>query len=525
MKTPLSQRLRGLGVVTLLACTIGAATATVLAVPAQAAATAPGTPIPPHVFAPYFYSNSPTDTLYQASQDSGAKYLTLAFLQTLKHGDCTVYWNGRADSPIGATYAAGIAAIRAAGGDVYPSFGGSAATSGSLTELADSCQDVNAIADEFKRVITAYNFTRIDLDIEEESLANPANWPGIDRRNKAIKIVQDWARDTGRTVEFVYTQPTFTNGLNNGSMFLLQNAVTNGTRIDAVHLMTFNYYDDVSDACKAKTGPAHDMAAETFKATQATYDILHGIYPQKTPAQLWGMIGVIVMPGPSDFGDCETFTTQDAVKVLNWAIQKNIHGLSFWSLQRDQKGSARSYAWKPYQYSQTFAPFTHGDNSAQTTITATVAGGPLSLAVANTSPVVLPTVALNGQDQVVTGPLGHVTVVDSRGTNAGWNVTGQVSDFRSPAGNQTIAAANLGWAPTAGLVPGGMNLVRTTSDSVVTAGQAKVPGSGLSTPQTLCSSAAGASTGTFDCGATLNLGVPYNAALGTYTGVLTLTLI
>ncbi|MER7006055.1 glycosyl hydrolase family 18 protein [Dactylosporangium sp. NPDC000555] len=524
MKTPLSQRLRALGAATLLACVVGAGTAVVLAAPAQAAPTAPGTPIPPHVFAPYFYSNSAADTLFQASQESGAKYLTLAFLQTRKHGDCTVYWNGRADSPIGPTYAAGIAAIRAAGGDVYPSFGGAAATSGSLTELADSCQDVNAIADEFKRVITAYDFTRIDLDIEEESLANPVNWPAIDRRNKAIKIVQDWARDTGRTVEFVYTQPTFTDGLNNGSMFLLQNAVNNGTRIDGIHLMTFNFYDDISEACKAKTGPPHDMAAATFKAANATYNILHGLYPQKTPAQLWGMIGIITMPGPSDFGECETFTTEDAVKVLNWAIQKNIHGLSFWSLQRDQRATSRTYNWKPYQFTRTFAPFTHGDNSAQTAITATVTGGPLSLSTGDMSPVALPAVALNGQDQVVTGPLGHVTVVDARGTNVGWSLTGQVSDFRSP-GNQTIAAANLGWAPTAKLVPGGMNLVRTISDSVVTAGTAKAPGSGLSTPQPLCSSAAGASTGTFDCGATLNLGVPYNAALGTYTGVLTLTLV
>jgi hypothetical protein len=75
--------------------------------------------LPPHVFAPYYFNI--TDTLAATSKASGAKYLTLAFLQTAKPGSCTVDWNGDPPMPVGKTYAAGIAAVQAAGGNIVAS--------------------------------------------------------------------------------------------------------------------------------------------------------------------------------------------------------------------------------------------------------------------------------------------------------------------------------------------------------------------------------------------------------------------
>ncbi|WP_194928656.1 glycosyl hydrolase family 18 protein [Pseudactinotalea sp. HY158] len=509
------RRSRTLGVGAVVAGMIAGAMA--LVAPAQAAPADDGSAIPAHVFAPYFYNNSPRDDLFQVSQDSGADYMTLAFLQTLRPGDCTVYWNGRADSPIGPTYRDGIEAIRAAGGDVFPSFGGAAAGTRGV-ELADSCTDVDAIAREFIRVIEAYDFTRIDLDIEGGSLTKPGAEESIDRRNKAIKIVQDWAAEEGRTVEFVYTQPTWTTGLNDGSMLLLRNAVENGTRIDAVNIMTFSYYDDVSYACQDGSGPPHDMAASTIAAGNSLHGILSDLYPDKSEQEIWSMIGIIEMPGNSDFGQCEKFTPEDAVKVLDWAIQKDLWALSFWVLQSDGRGR---HGGEPYQFSRIFAPFTHGDNEAQTTVTTTVKAGPLSLE-ADLAPVVLPDVTLDGTDQVVSGALGQVTVVDARGTGAGWSLTGQASDLRAPAGDHVLDAANLGWRPAASVAAGGD---LAGDDVAVSAGEDQAPGSGLDEASTLCSATGAGSGGSFDCSADLDLGVPSNTTPGTYTGALTLTLI
>lgn len=54
---------------------------------AQAAATA-ATPLPAHVFAPYFEAYN-GDSPAALSEQSGAKYLTMAFVQTEARGSCT----------------------------------------------------------------------------------------------------------------------------------------------------------------------------------------------------------------------------------------------------------------------------------------------------------------------------------------------------------------------------------------------------------------------------------------------------
>ena len=165
----------------------------------------------------------------------------MAFIQTATRGSCTPYWNGDTSMPIAsATFGADIATIRARGGDVIPSFGGYAADNGG-TEIADSCTESNQIAAAYEKVITTYDVTRIDLDIEDNSLTNTA---GIDRRNKAIKLVEDWAAANGRTVQFHYTLPTTTTRARAPAAWrCCTTRSTNNARIDFVNLMTFDYYD------------------------------------------------------------------------------------------------------------------------------------------------------------------------------------------------------------------------------------------------------------------------------------------
>src|SRR5439155_11597334 len=147
--------------------------------PAAAAAT----PLPAHVFAPYFETWLP-GTITDTAQQSGARYFTLAFLETLGKTSCTLAWNGdKAQTLTSGRYVSDIASLRALGGDVVPSFGGWSADQGG-TEIGDSCKDVNAIAAAYEQVVTTYGVTRLDMDIEGRSLTRT---DGIDRRNKAIK--------------------------------------------------------------------------------------------------------------------------------------------------------------------------------------------------------------------------------------------------------------------------------------------------------------------------------------------------
>src|SRR5256886_4257044 len=138
---------------------VAAVAAAVLAL-AGSAATAPS-PLPAHVYAPYFETWS-ADTITGVAQASGARYFTLAFLETLGKSSCTLAWNGSRTDPVSAgRYLGDIASLRSLGGDVIPSFGGWSADQGGK-EGADSCKDVKTIARADEDVITRFDVSRLD---------------------------------------------------------------------------------------------------------------------------------------------------------------------------------------------------------------------------------------------------------------------------------------------------------------------------------------------------------------------------
>jgi hypothetical protein len=392
------------------------------------------TPLPAHVFAPYFEAwtgESPA----ALAQQSGAKHLTMAFIQAATKGSCTVYWNGDTGMPISsATFGSDITTIRSRGGDVIPSFGGYTADN-TGTEIADSCTNVDSIAAAYESVITTYDVPRLDMDIEDNSLTNSA---GIDRRNKAIKKVQDWAAASGRSLQISYTLPTTTRGLADSGLAVLRNAVSNGTRVDVVNMMTFDYYDNA----------AHEMATDTQTSANGLVSQLAALYPGKTQAQLWASVGITEMIGVDDFGPAETFTTADAATVYNWAVSKGINELSFWALQRDNGGcpggaaadDCSGIAQSQWFFSHAFAPFTGGT---------TVPGNDFSLAANPASAAVNPGASTSAtlSTAVTSGSAQQVTLSVS-GAPAG--VTASVSPGSVTAGG----SATLSVSTTSAAVPG-----------------------------------------------------------------------
>ena len=342
---------------------VAAATAAVAVAPAvaQAAAAptaaAPATafranPIPAHVYAPYVetYNN---DDLAALAQSSGAKYESLAFLQTDTAGSCTAYWNGATTTPVArSTFGAEIAEIQAHGGNVIPSFGGYAADT-TNTDIADSCTDVNAIAAVYENVVTTYHVTRIDLDVEADSLNNTA---GIERRNEAVAQVERWARVHGKDVQFSYTIPTAATGLTATGLAVLQNAKAEHAQVAVVNGMAFDYW----------IGTQQEMATDTETAAQGIFTQLQSLYPGVPARALWAQIGITEMPGIDDFGADETFTQADAVTVVKWAEQHGLGLLTMWALDRDNgscpglsgQGQCSGVAQPAWYFSHTFEPFT-----------------------------------------------------------------------------------------------------------------------------------------------------------------------
>jgi hypothetical protein len=283
------------------------------------------TSLPAHVYAPYFETWT-TDSLTTTARQSGARYFTLAFLETLSKTSCTLAWNGsRSDLETNGRYLDDIASLRSIGGDLIPSFGGWSADQGG-TEIADSCKDVSAIAAAYEDVITRYDVTRLDMDVEGRSLGRTA---GIDRRNKALKLVEDWATAQGRPFQVSYTLPTSASGLEASGVAILRNAIDNGTRVDVVNIMAFDYYDRVTT----------DMGSAAINAANGLIAQLHSLYPAKTTAQLDAMVGITLMPGLDDYPKkTEKTTLAHAQQVYDYAQAHGFNTLSIWAIQRDNGG-------------------------------------------------------------------------------------------------------------------------------------------------------------------------------------------
>ena len=57
-------------------------------------------PLPHQVFAPYFEMYDTAAGPAALAQQSGSRFLSLAFLQTAQSGSCTAYWDGDTTTPI-----------------------------------------------------------------------------------------------------------------------------------------------------------------------------------------------------------------------------------------------------------------------------------------------------------------------------------------------------------------------------------------------------------------------------------------
>jgi hypothetical protein len=309
---------------------LGLAITTALLVPVAGSVTPASayTALPAHVYAPYYetYLAPNTPSITATAQASGAKYFTLAFLQSTGKGSCSLDWNGNSSQPLN-YYASDIASLRAMGGDVIPSFGGYSADHGG-TEIADSCTNVQSIAADYEQVITTLGVTRLDMDVESSSLNNTA---GITRRNQAIALTEQWAAANGIPLQIQYTIPVEQYGLDPNGEAVLQNAVTEGATVSSVNIMVFDYYI-------AKEGVV-EMGTAAENAATNTHTQLQSIFPGLTSAQLWNMEGMTMLPGIDDLRKKTEVTYEpDATTMLGFAQANNMNFLSIWAIQRDNGG-------------------------------------------------------------------------------------------------------------------------------------------------------------------------------------------
>jgi hypothetical protein len=337
-----------MGPLRLRAPALGAAALFLVSVLGAGGATA-ATPLPAHVFAPYFETWT-TDGITSTAQASGVRYFTLAFLETTSKTSCTLTWDGDKAQPVNAgRYLSDIASLRALGGDVIPSLGGWSADQGG-TEIGDSCSSVATIEAAYEQLVTTYGISRIDMDIEGRSLTKT---DGIDRRNKAIALLNQRMPN----VQISYTLPTSRTGLEASGVAVLQNAVANGVRIDYVNPMVFDYYDHLTEP----------MGQSAIDALNGLNGQLASLLPGRTAAQLWAIEGATIMNGLDDYPKkTESTSLADAQQILDFANSKGMSNLSMWAIQRDNgacpgntgSNSCSGIVQNTWDFSHLLNPFT-----------------------------------------------------------------------------------------------------------------------------------------------------------------------
>jgi hypothetical protein len=310
--------------------------------PTTSPTTAPPPPPPPppppgSVFvAPYVDMGAwPTPSLTDMATAGNLKNFTLAFITA---SGCKAMWFNAYD-PRAAWSRDQIDAIRSRGGDVKISFGGA-----SGIELAQACSTPAATEAEYQAVVDAYNLKYIDLDIEGAAVAEPTT---IARRSQALKLLQ-----TARpNVRVSLTLPVLPEGLTADGLNVVRSARDAGVSIDLVNVMAMDY--------QRSTGDYGNFAVQ---AAQSTFSQLKGLYPSRTDAQIWRMLGVTPMLGKNDDGG--TYDQNDARQMVTFAKTNHLGMLAFWEMTRDRNACngalymCTNIPQQPYEFSKIFAGYT-----------------------------------------------------------------------------------------------------------------------------------------------------------------------
>jgi hypothetical protein len=303
--------------------------------PSVSSSPAPPPPAGSLPVAPYVDMGAwPTPVLTDMATAGNLKNFTLAFVTAV---GCRASWFNAYD-PRTAWAKDQVDAIRARGGDVKISFGGA-----SGQELAQACTSVSALQAEYQAVVTAYNLRYIDFDIEGAAIADAAS---NNRRSQAMKGLQA----ANPSLKISLTLPVLPEGLTADGVAVVQSARDAGVNLDVVNVMAMDYY---------RAGDYGDFAVQ---AANSTFAQLKTLYPAKTDAQVWRMVGVTPMLGQNDDG--HVYDQNDARQMVTFASGKHLGLLAFWEETRDRNACngalymCTNIAQVPYEFSKIFAGFT-----------------------------------------------------------------------------------------------------------------------------------------------------------------------
>jgi chitinase len=258
--------------------------------------------------APYVYpgwGNPPAPATVVGA--TGVKAFTMAFVNS--GGGCNPAWDSESGLT-GGVHGSYISQVRAAGADVVPSLGG-----WSGNKLGPNCATANDLAGAYQKVINAFSFKAIDIDIENtDEFENNAVQ---DKILSALAIV----KQKNPSVKTIVTFGTTPSGPNANGIRLVQQARALGSNIDIFTQMPFDF------------GGGSDMYTATVNASEGLKNQLKSTFGY-TDAQAYSHMGISGMNGLSD--QQETTSTDTWTRIRDYASGKGFARFTFWAVNRDR---------------------------------------------------------------------------------------------------------------------------------------------------------------------------------------------
>ncbi len=238
-----------------------------------------------------------------------SRQMVLSFITA---NGCTPTWNG---TPLAQATAINtrIQQTQARSDQVIASFGGETGP-----EPAVSCSDPTHLAASYQTVVSRYNLSTIDLDIERSASLDPTVNA---RRAVAIATVQKAQANAGKKLAVWLTLAVTPSGLLPDSLAVIQQMMSAGVTISGVNVMTFDY---------GPLGGQTVLSASESALTSTAAQI------QSLGLKSWSELGATIMEGHTDSAG-QSWNLSDAQAFWTFAYRHRLGRLSEWSLLRDQQ--------------------------------------------------------------------------------------------------------------------------------------------------------------------------------------------
>ena len=265
-----------------------------------------------------------------AAKKSGTEYYNLGFIISDKNQNPC--WGGysvlEGTKGTNAGLMQDIERIRSMGGDVCISFGG---LNGPY--LNETVKDDILLKNKYLDMINAWNLSRVDFDMEHNTISAGETSDANKRNHRAIKLLQNELKVLGKKVGIWFTLPVMPYGLNTNDLLVLDDAIKTGVEIEGVNIMAMCYGGAFGG----------NMADQAISAMTGLHSQLRTLYSNfgitKTDSNLWGMVGICPEIGVNDTGSINTFYLTDTSKLLDFCKSKNVGLITFWSENRDKENN------------------------------------------------------------------------------------------------------------------------------------------------------------------------------------------